>query len=244
MKSLVAVAIVVLVALIAISGPARAEHIVVIDAADIGYPAGTEIPGGVSIAVPAGRVLSLIDDAGLGVTVKGPWQGPIRAQAPSSGRSVIEALKAIVAPAGGVTVGAARTLAPGQKAEPPDPASIDMGSSGTVCFDPAGSPRLWLDPTAAERGVWITLLATGETQRVVWRANQSIADWPAAVPVENGQRYLLQKDSEAAPRQILLKSLHPEPGIAGALALAQAGCLGQARALLETIALSGSEIAR
>ena len=222
---------------LAASGAHAGELLVVSDSAAFGYARGSVLADGASVAIPAGERLALIDANGRGLTLRGPYDGALHSppsEAPQSA-AVLAALKAILDPSAHVSVGAARKA--GEAPAPPDPRYVDVSDDATVCVAGDGSAQLWRPTPTRHTVLFVTRLATGERAEVDWPADQPTVPWPARLPVVNGETYQFALQGALTRPRITLKLLRPgETSVAAAKRLADAGCRGQAVAMLQQIA--------
>jgi hypothetical protein len=235
--SAVAAIVFVTATCLATAGARAGELMVVSDSAAIGYARGSIVEEGTSVKIPAGERLALIDANGKGLTLHGPYDGPLNAAATAAPQSpaVLAALKAILNPAVNVSIGAVRKA--GEGPQPPDPRLIDVSDSATVCVDPGGTIQLWRPTPTRHTTLVVTRLSTGDHADVDWPANQPTVAWPAAIQIADGESYQLALTGALSKPRMLLKLVPPgETSVGSAKQLADWGCHNQAVTMLEAIA--------
>ena len=232
------IAILAGLALLATTAGARAGQLVVVsDSEAAGFARGSLIEEGTSVKIPDGQKLSLIDASGRGLTLRGPFEGAVRA-APGGGgnEAVLQAVKAILVPVQNTALGAVRD---GGKVErPPDARMVDISSNTTQCVA-AGEPiELWRPIPIRKTTLLLTRLGTGERASAEWPAGAATLAWPGALQPADGETYAAQLTDNSVRARFGLKFVPLGAGSSVEIAekLARAGCQAQAELLLETIA--------
>jgi len=233
---------VVVLALVAASVASNAwagELLVVSDSAGFGFARGSVVEDGTSVKVPAGERLALIDASGRGLTLRGPYDGPLHApQTGAPQAAVLAAVKAILDPGVNTPVGASRKA--GEGPQPPDPRLVDISDDATVCVDAGETVRLWRPTPTRRATVFVTRLSTGERAESEWPANEATIAWPDKLKIADGESYQFALTGALTKPRVLVKLVPPvDTSIASAKRLADAGCRNQAVTMLEAIAAAG-----
>jgi hypothetical protein len=235
-----AASVIVLTCCIAASAGA-AELVVVSDTAAIGYSRGAVLADGAHVAIPAGERLALIDASGRGLTLRGPYDGPVNAPVGAlQGPAVLPAIKAILDPAVNISLGAARAIGDGP--QPPDPKLIDVSDNATVCVESGAAARLWRAPPTRRATLFLTRLSTGDRAEIDWPANEPTVAWPASIQLADGESYQIALAGALSKPRLLVRIIPSgASSVATATRLADAGCRNQAVNMLESIAAANAQ---
>jgi len=233
-------ALAVLAGLMLASLPARAaEMLVVIDAAQAGedLQPGHLVGLDDAISLPAGARLSLLNQQGRLVLLKGPFDGPLSKAVQPSGDGgdpgVMQKIGDLMQGSDSiVSVGAARAVVPKGFAEVPNATLVSVMADGQRCLI-SRDPQLWRkDARAAVR---LTLSGPGGKKKTL--------DWPAGKDRIALPRAFMADQSiviaDIAKNEVTL-SLNLLPAdrrnLAQILAwLGERRCIGQAAALMKDL---------
>ncbi|WP_340266028.1 hypothetical protein [Sphingobium mellinum] len=222
-----------------LAGPAAAETMVVRASGPSAatYRPGSKLADGGSLVLKAGDVVTLLDARGTR-TLRGPGRFGVTVAAGA-------------APAGNVTLAAlldtkrvrrARTGAVRGNVSDAPPAPphrpnlwlVDMGRSGAFCFADPAAVRLW----RADAAKPATVSISGGHMRasVTFAAGETIAAWPASLPLADGISYHL--DRGARVTDIRLAKVGPSTTELAPLAsaLIAQGCGAQLDLLVDAAA--------
>ena len=187
------------------------------------YPAGRSLPDSTPIALRSGDTVVILGPRGTR-TFRGPGTFNPSADVRSGGRSGDNSR----ARTGGVRGGPAMA---GNR-----PATVwDTAQSGTVCVaDPVGV-RLWRSNWGRTETLAITPPG-GRPQTLRWRADSSVLDWPASVPLADGAEYELRRSRTPGVARIRLKRIDSRPQDAQSLAeaLIRNDCRAQLDLMVDT----------
>lgn len=232
-------------ALLCWSGAAVAEDLVVIEA-DKASPlaVGAVVPDGKAIELPAGVKVLLVGASGKTVSLVGPYNATPSAGTPKGDGKLMVALASLVKGKSEETgyVGATRDL-PWRTTEA-DILTLDGRLKETQCVvEPdAKQVTMLLDPNVG-RAEKITLMSveTGAAAELNWpTANRSMR-WPASVPFEDGNTYIVdipQPASQPASLNQFTVKVVPKAAankVERISQLIEAGCTAQARMMVELI---------
>ena len=219
---------------------AAAQVLVVIDAAEAGeaLAPGKLLQSSDVITLPEGARLSLLNQQGELVLIKGPFSGAIAgaiadaaADAGAEGATVMEQIAGLIDGEDSlVSFGAARAVVePGITDEVPHPTLISVMAPGPRCVI-ASDPQLWRsDATAAAN---LTLKdAAGKAHTLAWAAGADRIALPLDLMADGSA---IETDLDGRAVRIDL-NVRPDSvrNLSQILAwLAERGCKGQAAALL------------
>ena len=191
-----------------------------------GFPAGRVLPANQVINLKAGDQLELLDGSGSHV-LTGPAVVTAGHVAPKVRDELIGVFLKAQKSRPGIAASRGLELSGGASVRP-GLWQADVGADGAVCLAKGVTPTLWRGPSTASASVAITRLATGETVRVVLPADRWTADWPAALPAGDGERYVLTLD-DGSTTALAWTVLDPAPAALGdlAAALLDKGCYDQ-----------------
>ncbi len=234
-----AVAVLTFVAASVAATAQAGELLVVSDSAAIGFARGSVVEDGASVKIPAGERLALIDASGRGLTLRGPFDGPLHAPATGAPQAaVLAAVKAILDPGANSSIGAARNA--GDAPRPSDPRFLDVSDDAPACIDPGQGVRLWRPTPTRRVTLFVTRLATGERAESEWPANEETIPWPDKLKIVDGESYQFALAGALSKTRVLIKLMPAgDSSVASAKRLADAGCHNQAVSMLEAIATAG-----
>ena len=185
------------------------------------YPAGRRVADNASFNLRPGD--SVVVLAGTGTrTFRGPGvfaaNGAVRTAGNTNGQVRRQ-------------TGAVRGPGESEVRRPNDIWQFDVTRTGRVCLLPGARPVLWRP--SSERTVQLTITPQmGQPQVVTWAAGRNTLDWPAGVPLANGNSYQLNWTGAMRPTRLTAYTLS---GVAPANAEAVATALlaNQCRSQLE-----------
>ena len=204
------------------------------------YPSGTLLPAGKTLQLLAGDHLILLDGAGTR-QLDGPGRFLPR-QPSAKARSALLTLFSEDRPAG-ARIGAARSIMAATTARvalaPTNIWQIDVASPGAFCVA-AGQPvSLWRRDADTE-AIMITREADNSVRTLTWTAGNMSLDWPADLPLADGEEYLV-RTTDGLDGGVIWRAVDPPSGDWAAFAgqLAQRKCYAQ----LDTLraSLGGSD---
>ncbi len=192
---------------LSIAAPARAAELVVIESDAPALQEGSLVDTGRDISVPAGARVTLMAASGEKVRIDGPFAGKPPASAKAGDPRLLVAVARLLDPGAKDTtaLGAFRGRR-GSSLVGPD--TIDAVRGGHFCVLQDMAPRLrrGVPATTPEWGR-LTAIREGVDGEVAWSGGMTVADWPRAVPIVEGGRYMLAR-AHGNPVRIVL---HVEP---------------------------------
>jgi hypothetical protein len=203
------------------------------------YTPGKKLADNTSITLKGGDVLTLLDGRGTR-TLRGPgtFGSTSDSAAGSDTRTSLASLLATNS-GGRARTGAIRGEALVQVApRSPNLWYVDISQASTMCVADPAAVRLWRPDRAAPATLGIKG-KDGAAASVAFGAGDSIALWPANLPVEDGGSYTLSGGGIAQPVTITFSVMGARSeGLEGmASALISRNCQAQLSLLVETVAL-------
>jgi hypothetical protein len=197
------------------------------------FPAGKAIPEAQTLSLKPNDIVVLLDSRGTR-TLRGPGKFSATASASNNTTSALAALTSQNANRRS-RVGAVRGVPTGATAGR-NVWQADLARSGNLCFANPADLGIYRAPGGGAESVTVTDSASGKSAKVQFNAGQTIANWPADVPVTAGGRY--QIAGGAANVSYTARLIQPVP--AGLEGLAQSfirnECGAQLDVLIDTFA--------
>lgn len=223
--------------------PAAAETIVVRASGPSakGYPPGKKLADSSMVSLKAGDVVTLLDGRGTR-TLRGPGTFGLTANA-SSGTdsrntlaSLLETKRVRRARTGAVRGGIAED-APAPRS--PNLWYVDISQPSTACVPDPANVQLWRPDIGSAITLSITPAKGGAGAPVSFAVGESVASWPATLPVSEGALYRLSWSGLAKPVDIGFALMSGETGGLETMAstLIAKKCDAQLALLTETVAL-------
>ena len=230
------------IALLAWSGTALAEDLIVIESNAPGLANGTVVADGNAIEVPAGAKVVLVGMSGKTVPLSGPYKGVPSAGSGKSDSRLTAVVASLLQPRQEETgsVGAVRAIdwRKDHVKTAGDVMLLDAGQSGTQCAADAKQAALTRNPAAAADKVVLMSADNGATETLSWPIGKPSLAWPAGVPLEDGNTYLVELPPQSAVTQFTVKLLNKPAAndVERAVQLSEAGCKAQALLMLSVVA--------
>ncbi len=185
------------------------------------YPPGKALPDTHMLKLKASDVVVLLDSRGTR-TIEGPGSFSVSANAAPTSAARTAGTSARRVRLGAVRGVGARSVW-----------QADLDRSGNVCIANPGELTLYRSDASKDATVMLTD-SGGRTATVAFKANQSDAAWPDAIPVTSGAR--VNVSGLAEPATLTLRVLSPVPsGLEGmAQSLIRADCQAQLDVLIST----------
>ena len=218
--------------------PARADTIVVRASGPSAkiYPPGKTLAATGSLMLKAGDIVTLLDPRGTR-TLRGPGNFGVTANANAAMpngttlAALLDTKRVRRARTGAVrgAMGDAPAIA-----RRPNLWLVDVAQPGNVCIADSANVRLWRADSA--KAATVTLAGGGGNGTVRFDAGESMAAWPAALPVKEGATYRVS--GGRGPAEIKLALLSAESGTTnsgGAGGVASALIAHQCKAQLDLL---------
>ena len=201
------------------------------------YPAGRQLPDNAQVTLRAGDTLVLLDARGTR-TVSGP--GTFAAVGTGTRTSAAQTASRILANQTGTERrgGAVRGGTPTLASQSPNLWFLDMSKSGTMCVADASAVRLWR--AGADKPAQVSISGAGASGAVTLPQGATVAEWPKALPVQDGAEYTIAMDG-AAPTKVKLMTVPMPSSIEDtASQLIAKGCTAQLDLLIATTSASST----
>ncbi len=213
--------------------PAFAADIMVVASNAPALPAGQTVDSAAALDLAAGQRVTFIAGGGKSLTRNGPYKGAAWEGAPPADKAFLQSLGKLASGQGktGTTLGAVRG---GAKGEPEDPWALDVNRAGDHCVAAGAPVVLWR--AAPERAGTLSLAGMKEEGKasIEWPAGAATVPWPQDVKLEDGAVYLARMDASPTAKRLIVRMVPAklESDAHRAVWMGDAGCTGQARALL------------
>ncbi|MGF1455061.1 MAG: hypothetical protein ACFB6R_06745 [Alphaproteobacteria bacterium] len=241
--------------ILTVGPPAKAQtepndrSLVVVRGKATGFRVGDILRVGQTLRLGQGEELELLSSRGRKVIYKGPYSGPVSARGQPEDRTRLQLIRdAIFGLDEGTRVLGGTRMAP----RPPEPSGdtvdslpepvgpqgpsilIDLSEEDVWCA--VDDLPLWLvRPKFGRAKATLSQTPDGESASLVWSFFSDAAAWPAAVPQEDGSRYMVRFDSGTQVAFTLRKVATTGEPAQDLVALAQSGCRTQvSRAIAAT----------
>jgi hypothetical protein len=188
------------------------------------YPQGAVLPVSRVLNLKAGDRIELLDGAGSHV-VTGPAVTTAGHLDPKVRDQLIQTFLKAQQSRPGIAATRGFTL---ETAPQPGLWQLDIGGAGPMCLTKGVTPSLWRADPKGAMTAQIRRAATGLTAGVSWADGAAAADWPAGLPLSDGERYVIVLDDGSSATVVWRAVETPASGVeALASALVEQGCYGQ-----------------
>jgi len=225
--------------LLAVVASADAAELLILDSTQPGLPEGGIIDAAATVSLAAGARLTLVDEAGERITLKGPYSGvPTTAgQAVASGLGsrMLSALSWLIVGPRPDAAGFGGMRGTGV-AMPDDIWTVNVSTGGDHCLRTDVPTRLWRP--RSDRTAALSIGDPGHAGvRAEWPAGEATLAWPGAVEVIDGAAYLLRLAPDTAGKRPTLHLLPRDlaSDFHRVAWMSEAGCKRQAWRLLDRI---------
>lgn len=190
------------------------------------------------VSLKAGDILTVLDNRGTR-TVRGPIQrvrlGGVRVDGDSgpSLAALIGGTRSVGARTGAVRGGMAQNAT-----KPGNLWYLDFGKGGTQCVADPAKLTLWRGGDLS-KGAMFGIAGDGKADSLTFAPGQSVAPWPATLPVTDGAHWTVAGPGLTAPVKIRLALLPEKPSELSDMArkLIEKNCTAQLDLLIETTAV-------
>jgi hypothetical protein len=227
-------------AVLAVSRPAMAAEIVVIESTVVEIEAGSILDDAQTVSVPEGGMIVIVEEDGSSRTIEGPFEGTLASQGQSDDGGLVANLGKLVRnrEESRQVLGAIRA-APGQV--PAEVYMVDVARSGINCVLAGKPARLWRPETMSmETELSLESLNGSAVVQVLWANADQVLDWPKQVPASDGSKYRVRLAEASRSFDITIRQVPVEiEEITERIAwMAEAGCRRQARMALDQLSES------
>ena len=213
---------------------ASAAELVVVEARGLTLKPGQTVDDTQRLTLEQGDELTLVDETGSVIKLRGPYAGPPSARG-GSGIEISDALAALGTGEAQNASGVVRAKVENETVTLPDPWVIDVTHSGRVCVRPGRSAMFWRQQSASQEDLKVMPVDRTWRAESLWPAGASELPAPAMFPMPDLQTYLFTIGGETA-----IVTLVQVPASLGtdrmrAAWMLQKNCLTQTRALVATM---------
>lgn len=212
------------------AAPAMAADLFVLSATGASFAEGDVIDSATSISLPAGAVLTFMDENGAETTLEGPFDGaPAPAASGGGGSNTMQLLNALVAKnkTSDVSLGAVRS---GGEETPdlPNPWVLSVHHEGHQCVKP-GKIQFWrADAETAMKG---QLQIGSKKAKLPWKAGKHVVNVPSKA-IKDGKTIKIKTGAEPLEITVHYQPSDVEGKAKTAAWMVEKGCETQALALL------------
>lgn len=226
------------VAIAAMTTPSRADEpvLVVMDASNVAFHAGDQIPANQQLKLDSGQSLSLIAADGRVITLKGPYAGPPAPQAATQASNIGQMLLPLVQQAGSETA-TPGVIRGGDSASPNfDAWVIDTSKSGDVCVHLGTDYVLWRADSSSAAALTLTPASGGAPVQINFDKNVSEVGVPDSITFQDGVKYTISSPTGTTTITIhtIPEGIQPKSKVTAAWFL-QKNCKVQGTALLKSL---------
>jgi hypothetical protein len=205
------------------------------------YTPGKKLADNASVMLKDGDVVTLLDGRGTR-TLRGPGtfgataSAAVGSETRTSLASLLETKRVMRARTGAVRGGMSDEASVPRS---PNLWYVDISQPTTACIADPAAVRMWRPMSADAASVTITPKAGGTAATVSFGAGESVAMWPAELPVADGASYMLSWPGNSKPVMIDFAIMAPGTGGLESMAstLISRKCDAQLNLLVETVAL-------
>lgn len=215
-------------AAIALSSTAAVANVVVVKSlgpSAKAYPPGKTLSESAKITLQGGDVVTVLGPASA-QTLRGPGNFDAKQVALAS------------AAAQRGRFGALRAA---EVAHNPSIWDIDISQSGKICVSNASTVQAWRPD--GEAAMTVTIRSSdGRSQELTWAAGNTLAPWPAGLPITGGTEYQVEWPDGADPSKldvVTVNSLPTDDLVGAAQVLIENGCQKQLDLLVQSASKAG-----
>ncbi|MCR9180236.1 MAG: hypothetical protein NXH71_08395 [Erythrobacteraceae bacterium] len=214
-----------------LAAPVAAQTAVVVEVRGIDLKVGSRLEEGRPVKLPAGGKLVVVRNDGTVISLRGPYDGPVRSKAAPS-RGAGRALAALVATRNDRAnrVGAVRS---GSNAAPvPSPWLIDITRPGERCLIEGAPIGWWRPTTVVTEDFTLSPLDRSWNTQFRFETGQDIVSITRVSDIDGTKTFIVKDDErEYSIRLHLIPAAVTEPAILAAWMI-EKGCIQQADAML------------
>ena len=224
--------------LVVISAPAAADDFLVIKSTVPALRLGTVVTSGQALKLSAGAQVSLINEAGKVVKLKGPYTGILAGNnsAGKKGKSLTvlaSLVRATVRDSNSVAA-----IRAGSGLSPPNPYWIDVTQSATACLPAGEKPTLWRAKSSFSSEMTFRAANSGQSFDLSWSSGDKNLPWPTEEKVQANTNYVISQFGVTGTKTLKINFL---PGglhspVQQAALMSEMGCQPQALRLLAQLA--------
>ena len=211
---------------------ASAAELVVVEARGLTLKPGQTVDETQKITLQKGDELTLVDESGAVIKLRGPYDGPPTAGT-SSGVDVSNVVAALST--GGTQAAMGVVRAKVENVTLPDPWVIDVTHSGKACIRPGTSVVFWREQSAGPTKLRIMPVDRTWRAEAEWPAGTSELTAPTMFPITDRQTYVFDLGGQTATVTLVHVPASLGTDRMRAAWMLQKNCLNQTKALIATL---------
>ena len=223
---------VVAVATALLGTQASAAELVVVEARGLTLKPGQTVDDTQKITLQRGDELTLVDESGAVIKLRGPYDGPPTAGS-SSGIDVSNVVAALSTGGTHSAMGVVRAKV--EDVTLPNPWVVDVTHSGKVCVRPGASVVFWRQQSAGEMKLRIMPVDRTWRAEAEWPAGASELTAPSMFPITDRQTYVFDLGGQTATVTLVHVPASLGTDRMRAAWMLQKSCLNQTKALIATL---------
>ena len=230
MGSRIAVALALGAALVSVQ--ASATELVVVESRGLTLKPGETIDDAQKITLQKGDELTLVDESGAVIKLRGPYDAAPNAGG-GSGMDVSNALAALSAGGSQSAMGVVRAKV--ENVTLPDPWVVDVSHSGKACVRPGSTVVFWREQSAGEAKLRIMPVDRTWRAESQWPAGSNELPAPSLFPITDRQTYVFDLGGQTATVTLVHVPASLGTDRMRAAWMLQKNCLNQTKALIATM---------
>lgn len=211
---------------------ASAAELVVVESRGLTLKPGQTVDDTQKITLQKGDELTLVDESGAVIKLRGPFDGAPSGGA-GSGVDISNALAALSTGGSQAAMGVVRAKV--EDVSLPDPWVIDVSHSGKVCVRPGSSLVFWRQQSAGQAKLRIMPVDRTWRAESEWPAGVSELPAPAMFPITDRQTYVFDIGGQTATVTLVHVPASLGTDRMRAAWMLQKNCLNQTKALIATM---------
>ncbi len=213
-------------------GQATAAELVVVESRGVTLKPGQTLDDTQKITLQKGDELTLVDESGAVIKLRGPYDGAPGAGG-SSGVDISNALAALSTGGSQVVMGVVRAKV--EDVTLPNPWVVDVTHSGKACVRPGSSVVFWRQQASGEAKLRIMPVDRTWRAESEWPAGASELPAPAMFPITDRQTYVFDLGGQTTTVTLVHVPASLGTDRMRAAWMLQKNCLNQTKALVATM---------
>jgi hypothetical protein len=211
---------------------ATAAELVVVESRGLTLKPGETVNDSQKITLQKGDELTLVDESGAVIKLRGPYDGAPSAGG-GSGVDISNALAALSTSGSQSAMGVVRAKV--EDVSLPSPWVIDVSHSGKACIRPGSTVVFWRQQAAGEAKLRIMPVDRTWRAESEWPAGVSELPAPALFPITDRQTYVFDVGGQTATVTLVHVPASLGTDRMRAAWMLQKNCLNQTKALIATL---------
>jgi hypothetical protein len=217
-----------------LASPAWSAELVVVEARGLTLKPGQVIDDGQKLTLQRGDEITLVDDQGAVIKLRGPYDGtPTAGNGGRSGVDISNALAVLSTGGSQSAMGVVRAKV--DDVTLPNPWVIDVTHSGKVCVRPGTSVVFWRQQSTGPARLRITPVDRTWRAESEWPAGASELPAPVIFPITDRQTYVFDLGGQTATVTLMKMPASLGTDRMRAAWMLQKNCLAQTKALITAL---------